>query len=701
MTLPPTGTLGAIETMSHWLERILSEFQTDLSPLWVAADPDGLLLDERLLSALSERGFEVLPFNDSVVFRAEYEERYREAWDRGQTGIPVGAGLPANKYDSDGGIDRRQADSYRNLILHCQASDIDSLPWDYLRQARMVALGLANLFPKLNYAVIRQIGNEHLDSLYTASLKHADYVLGERDTKDFVLIHIFHISPHLINRVEDFWRELLRLHYRQTDLPDILANRLAEVLIEKEAFKHLHVSELFTSRSKTFRLLQEAWEGFVQARFALEELPIQPYNTKNAVPFEHDDVRVMVDSLFLDGALHPVVVRCAISGLPDWMSVGIVQDPLAMKKRVEEGAKALQLDLPGENSSFRDWGLFATRYAELVSRWHSLEVGQADSISQTIKALQRQSDDHIQSWVRKHYAVLPSVSIARAPVMLHHVPRFLRMRHAEDAGQKLALVVMDGLALDQWITIREWLSSQAPQFSFEEGTCFAWLPSLTSVSRQALFSGLTPRGFAESIQTTNQEKAMWFKYWQDHGLRAADIYYRKSIKRVDDLVALESDLNNADAKVLGLVVDTVDEIMHGAVLGKRGIAGQIQTWCESGFIQQFFSILLDKGYRLYLTSDHGNVDAVGIGHPNEGVIAEMRGERVRVYRNEALMTESATAVHGTVRIDVTGLPNDFMPLYASGRNAFFQQGQPLVAHGGVSVEELIVPFVEVSYLGGC
>ena len=161
--------------MSHWLERILSEFQVDLSPLWIAADRDGLLLDERILSALSERGFEVLPFNDSVGFRAEYEERYREAWDRGETGTAP------------------------SLILHCQTSDIDSLPWDYLRQARKVALGLANLFPKLNYGVIRQIGNEHLDSLYAASLKHADHVLGERDTKDFILTHIFKISPHLIN----------------------------------------------------------------------------------------------------------------------------------------------------------------------------------------------------------------------------------------------------------------------------------------------------------------------------------------------------------------------------------------------------------------------------------------------------------------------------------------------------------------------
>lgn len=41
-------------------------------------------------------------------------------------------------------------------------------------------------------------------------------------------------------------------------------------------------------------------------------------------------------------------------------------------------------------------------------------------------------------------------------------------------------------------------------------------------------------------------------------------------------------------RVAGIVVDTIDEIVHGAVLGKRGIAAQIESWCESGFVDQLF-----------------------------------------------------------------------------------------------------------------
>lgn len=53
--------------MKAWAKKILHEFPSDLSRLWIASDPDGVLLDEQILSELRERGFEVLPFEDSVA----------------------------------------------------------------------------------------------------------------------------------------------------------------------------------------------------------------------------------------------------------------------------------------------------------------------------------------------------------------------------------------------------------------------------------------------------------------------------------------------------------------------------------------------------------------------------------------------------------------------------------------------------------
>ena len=45
---------------SLWTERILSHFTADLTRLWVACDPDDVLLDEKLLTELRGRGFELM-----------------------------------------------------------------------------------------------------------------------------------------------------------------------------------------------------------------------------------------------------------------------------------------------------------------------------------------------------------------------------------------------------------------------------------------------------------------------------------------------------------------------------------------------------------------------------------------------------------------------------------------------------------------
>ena len=103
----------------------------------------------------------------------------------------------------------------------------------------------------------------------------------------------------------------------------------------------------------------------------------------------------------------------------------------------------------------------------------------------------------------------------------------------------------------------------------------------------------------------------------------------------------------------------------------------------------------EHGYRIYLTADHGNVEAEGMGRLSQGVVSELRGERVRTYRSDTLAASVPEDIDA-FRFDLAGLPPDFLPLYAGTRRAFVPKGDQIVAHGGVSVEELIVPFVKVS-----
>jgi hypothetical protein len=663
--------------MSQWIDRILKEFTPDLSRLWITADPDHVLLDGHILSELRSRGFEILPYEDSVVFRAEFEDRYRSAWDKEESG------------------------PFSSLVIHLRGSNVNELPWDYLRQARKVSLSLADLFPKLSYSVVRQMEAEYLERLFDAQNKHVTQPLGETSTKDFILTHIFQFSPHVISSSSDLWRELLRLRNREVILPSVLADRAEDILTDRAEFGSLPIKDLLLSKSAMLRLVQSAWVRYLIRCGAVLPEREQVTNSDNTtdfdIPFDHPDVRVNIESMFLDGTLHPQTVRELPTGFPIWARIGVMKDPDEQRNLLAKSIDGIEANLPTRSSGHRDWTQLARRLGELIAKFDLLDISRAESIKPSIQRLKRTADDQLRDWIANHYADLPSLPAIKGPVMVHHVPRFLAMRR--DSGEaKIALVVFDGMAIDQWTLIRDVLTEQKRDFIFEESACFAWLPTTTSVSRQALFSGLKPREFSDSIDTTAQDSLHWSRFWQDQGLRASEVVYRKGLRRKDQLVDLSTSLDGPMIKIAGIVVNTIDDFVHGAFLGKRAIANQIIDWVKSGFVEELFTLLLDRAFKVYVTADHGNLEAIGKGRPNQGVAPELKGERVRIYGNEALAESSCDSTQNAFRLSVSGLPMNFFPMYAAGDTAFVASGEQIVAHGGMSVHELIVPFIQISCL---
>ena len=110
--------------------------------------------------------------------------------------------------------------------------------------------------------------------------------------------------------------------------------------------------------------------------------------------------------------------------------------------------------------------------------------------------------------------------------------------------------------------------------------------------------------------------------------------------------------------------------------------------------------LFDDGFAAFLTSDHGNLEAEGCGRPLEGAVADLRGERVRVYPDALLRARVKEHFPNALEWPALGLPENYLPLLAPGRSAFVREGEHVVAHGGISLEELVVPFVQIERLPG-
>lgn len=230
-----------------------------------------------------------------------------------------------------------------------------------------------------------------------------------------------------------------------------------------------------------------------------------------------------------------------------------------------------------------------------------------------------------------------------------------------------------------------------------ESAVFAWIPTLTSISRQAIFAGKPPFYFASSLHSTHAEGNLWRKFWEDSGFTKAEIAYQKSL---GDL-PVSGDINDTlDAvltpknKIVGLVVDKVDKIMHGMQLGSPGMHNQIAQWCEGGFLTALIGGLIDRGYDVWLTADHGNIGSRGNGRPSEGVMAEIRGARVRIYPTPELRDQTEKAFKFARPWHPVGLPPDIFPLVANGIDAFGVPGETLVGHGGITIEEVIVPLIK-------
>ena len=222
-------------------------------------------------------------------------------------------------------------------------------------------------------------------------------------------------------------------------------------------------------------------------------------------------------------------------------------------------------------------------------------------MGERIKNLQAQVDAGFATWLFKRYAGLVNLPPVH-PVMLHHLPRFLARQMGEDRTAKIALIVVDGLALDQWLVVREALATKQPGLRFREQAALAWIPSLTSVSRQATFAGKAPIFFPNSIQTTDKEPALWAQFWADQGLMPNEVVYLKGLGD-GGLENVSEALSHPKARVAGLAVDKVDKIMHGMEMGTAGMHNQVCQWAKQPYLNTLLDLLLDRGFRVYLTSE--------------------------------------------------------------------------------------------------
>ncbi len=331
-------------------------------------------------------------------------------------------------------------------------------------------------------------------------------------------------------------------------------------------------------------------------------------------------------------------------------------------------------------SNFAEWSAVAV-WMGTIRGLLSLDPNAPDELIAAVTQRALELDDAFGPWLQSHFGSLLQ-SAAIPPVTLNKVAPFLARR--VEAGERVLLLVLDGLGFAQWEVLLEKTGLQPLQ----RQACLSMLPSETSFSRQALLAGTTPDNFASSWNTTAKEEARWQGFWAERSIPNAEVRYHRVDGLRTDFVPLSSFY-----RAVAVVISAVDKLMHDSdLLGDVQVAAGLASWCQQGYLTDLVTRAAYAGFETWVTADHGNVVAAAGGRPPEGLKVERPGTRARLYRTAAMRDASG---HLGVPWTPPRLPPDIHVLFAPDRRGFHAHGQR-VTHGGLSFEEVFVPLARLT-----
>lgn len=629
----------------NWVEKITSYFSIK-GALYVAADSQGLLAREEVQASLQKQNIFVATIEDPMLLRLLYERNFRHA-------------------------SKEKRDTMLVVLPHQQ---FNLIPYDMYEQAHRITLSPEILFPKLEPTAVHLCPIAYYGILFSKQ-DSLTFPLTYKESLQFILEVV--LEEELRYILSDVGLIKAAMHYFkrfEMGLPDPFIRELSREVQQKRSIVS---PEIFTSfKSK------ENLSDFLNSRFK-EYVAHYMKASKVALSESSSSIRIFDDFTIrqqLKEWLEPIEIHADIPIEP-WMKGHIV-----VKEASQELNRRSIETLKGDYSAFelKEWSIFANNLGDVKAEFLDDIV-----MLKEIKKITTEANKAFESWMSSKFEGIASLPLLPKPKMVHQIPHFIERKF----NTKVALLVLDGMSFTHWHIVKKSLAED--HWLFDEDSVFAWVPSVTSVSRQAIFSGKVPRDFADSIHTTSKEEKYWKEFWTRHGFSERHIAYQKSLgfKTFDrqDLKFTSSPF----ISIYGAVIDVIDEFMHGAKQGNQTVNSELQIWLQKRFLHQLIDELATNGYDIYITSDHGNLESIGLGRISQGVTVESANQRSRIYKSANIRNQTAIENPDTWIWDNVNLPDDYYVLLAKNHGAFVPKNDKIVTHGGIHIEEVIVPFVKV------
>ncbi|MFW9940467.1 MAG: hypothetical protein ACFFFT_05460 [Candidatus Thorarchaeota archaeon] len=241
--------------------------------------------------------------------------------------------------------------------------------------------------------------------------------------------------------------------------------------------------------------------------------------------------------------------------------------------------------------------------------------------------------------------------------------------------EKTALICFDGMGVAEWLLLKEYLNV----INFNSFPMFALIPTITRISRSAIF--YANNEIVYELNYINEDKA--FTQFFDNKNTAS--FREGQIDGPERLLGINT---------LKMVYNMFDDIAHKTILplseeNKHLFFENCMNYLKKSSIKKEFSILKEAGFSIYLCSDHGSVLATGNGQRIDKYLIEASSKRGTLVKKSELVK--------FYNVNTMEIPfiKDKLVLLAKNRTSFSAKSTIEITHGGISLDEFVVPFVEI------
>ncbi len=370
------------------------------------------------------------------------------------------------------------------------------------------------------------------------------------------------------------------------------------------------------------------------------------------------------------------------------------------------------------NPDYNEW---MEIYKKIVFWELAMKKSDSPEMQEVFDSQKNEANTEFFKFISKNYASWVNPKSTACPIMSNSLMKYKVFPHLEK-GKPLFFVLIDNLRLDQWKTIQPIF---AESFRIqEEETFYAILPTATQYARNAIFAGLMPidieKQFPEQWKNDDEEggKNMFeedFFKAQLKKMGKTDLKYSYTkITNNHDGQKLVDNIHNMLTNDINIIVyNFVDMLSHARTEMEvlKELAGDetsyrsiTESWFTHSPLHAALKKIADKKLTMIVATDHGSVR---VKTPAK-VIGDKQTTANLRYKHGRNLNYEAKEVLAFRDPREAGLPvpnvnssfifakGDLFLCYPNNYNHFVNYYRNTFQHGGVSLEEMIVPVIRMT-----